>query len=160
MRKPRLLKDGARYHVYARANRKEMIMGADEMKKLFMVVIKHAKAKYAFRLENLCILSTHFHFIIQPTEGESLSSIMQWILSVFAMRFNRVLGQHGHVWGERFSSCIISTFKQYLEVFIYIDDNPRKAGLVDRAEDWPFGRFHLGENGWADLVECPSFALD
>ena len=64
---------------------------------------------------------------------------MQWILSVFAMAWNRLHGLKGHVWGERFFSKIIETAVQYFQVFRYIDENPVRAQLVERPEDWPFG---------------------
>jgi putative transposase len=85
MRLPRELKEGARYHVTARANRKEMILDTSSMKELFLSVVKRAKRKYDFRLENFCLMGNHFHLVVQPGRGESLSTIMRWILSVFAM---------------------------------------------------------------------------
>jgi putative transposase len=160
MRKPRLLLEGACYHVYARANRKEMILEPERIKDLFITVVKQAKRRFGFGIHNLCILGNHFHFIIQPCEGESLSAIMQWILSVFGMRFNRMRGLSGHVWGERFSSRILANMRQYLEVYAYIDDNPRKAGLVERAEDWLYGRFNLDRIGYRGLIACPLQGFD
>src|SRR5512145_2652656 len=109
MRRVRELKEGARYHVTTRANRKEMILDDSAMKELFLSVVKRAKARYSFRLENFCVMGNHFHFIIQPNRGVSLSAIMQWILSVFAMAFNRLLGLTGHVWGCRFFSRILDS---------------------------------------------------
>ena len=87
MRKPRELREGARYHVTARANRKEMILDSGAYKELFLSVLKRAKARYSFRIENFTIMGNHFHLVIVPGKGESLSSIMQWIMSVFAMAF-------------------------------------------------------------------------
>jgi REP element-mobilizing transposase RayT len=104
MRMPRMLQEGARYHVSARANRQEMIFDSDEMKYLFLSVVNLAKRKFVIRIENFCLMGNHFHFMIRPGMGESLSSIMQWILSVFAMRFNRTHRLTGRVWGERFFS--------------------------------------------------------
>src|SRR5512133_313133 len=100
MRRPRELRTGARYHVTARANRKEMILDSIAMKELFLSVVKRAKKKYDFRLENFCVMGNHFHFIIRPGQGTSLSAIMRWILSVFAMAYNKIMGLTGHVWGE------------------------------------------------------------
>lgn len=40
MRKRRELKEGATYHIVARANRGEMILGTDLFKELFLKVIK------------------------------------------------------------------------------------------------------------------------
>ena len=127
-------------------------MEKHEIKDLFLSVVKEAKGKYEFRIENFCILGNHFHIIIKPGEGECLSSIMQWILSVFAMRFNRAYNLTGHVWGERFFSQIIANVRQYYKNYIYIDENPKRAGLVDRAQDWLYGRFHLREIGCESLI--------
>jgi len=46
MRKPRELRTGARYHVTARANRKEMILDTSAMKELFLSVVKRAKPEW------------------------------------------------------------------------------------------------------------------
>jgi REP element-mobilizing transposase RayT len=43
MRKPRKCIEGASYHVIARANRKEMILHSEEIKEMFMRVMRRAK---------------------------------------------------------------------------------------------------------------------
>jgi putative transposase len=157
---PRILCEGARYHVSARANRQEMIFAADETNILFLSVVKEAKRKFVFHLENLCIMGNHIHFIIRPGWGESLSAIMQWILGVFAMRYNRAHHLTGHVWGERFFSRIIENLREYLKIFLYIDANPIAAGLVARAKDWLYGRHNLGLIGFGDIVASPASWVD
>jgi putative transposase len=156
MRRPRLLQDGALYHVTARANRKEMILDVDVMKELFLSVIKRAKAKYAFRLENFCIMGNHFHFVIKPLNGENLSAIMRWILSVFAMAFNKRMGFSGHVWGERFFSRIISSFNELMQVFEYIDTNPVRANQVEDRRVWHWGGLWHNRTGVREILEQPS----
>jgi REP element-mobilizing transposase RayT len=139
MRKPRELREGARYHVTARANRKEMIFDADSMKELLLSVTRRAKAKYDFRMENFCIMGNHFHFIIRPGKGESLSAIMRWIMSVFAMAYNRIHKLVGHVWGSRFFSRVLSGLREFIEVFEYIDSNPVRANQVTNRRNWRYG---------------------
>lgn len=159
MRRSRELRVGARYHVTARANRKEMILDASAMKELFLSVVKRAKAKYRFRLENLCIMDNHFHFIIQPLSGESLSAIMRWIMSVFAMAYNRIKGVSGHVWGSRFFSRIIEDFRTLMHIHGYIDDNPVEARLIEDKRQWRWGGLWFHRTGSADIVEPPSRLL-
>ena len=148
-----MLQDGAYYHVVARANRKFMILGTPRMKELFQNVITRAKTKYSFRIENFCIMGNHFHFIIQPGPGESLSRIMQWILSRFATAFNKASGYTGHVWGERFFSQILHRLRDFLHVFTYIDNNPVMAGLVYEAEDWQYGGLRQAREGNYAVVD-------
>jgi len=156
MRKPRQLVEGARYHVTARVNRKEMILDSCAMKELFLSVVARAKSKYRFSLENFCIMGNHFHFVIRPGRGESLSAIMQWILSVFAMAYNRKKGITGHVWGCRFYSRILESLGELLKAFEYIDNNPVKAGQVDDRMNWPWGGLWHDWNGLRWLVEAPA----
>jgi len=130
MRKPRALKPLARYHVIARANRREMILLSREMKDLFLTVVKRSKTRYIFYISNFCIMGNHFHFILQPGDGESLSKIMQWILSVFAIHFNKSHEYSGHVWYDRFWSRILDNIRQFIAVFDYIVQTPVKAGIA------------------------------
>ena len=154
MRQPRKLVNGGRYHVIARANRKEMILDSATMKDLFLKTVARAKKKYDFRVENFCIMGNHFHMIVQPINGASLSAIMRWIMSVFAMAWNRIHHQTGHVWGSRFFSRLIASLPEFLQVFRYIDANPVKACQVDRAYEWPYsGLWHL-QRGLHDVVSA------
>jgi REP element-mobilizing transposase RayT len=110
MRRPRELRFDARYHVTTRANAKGIIRYTNAMKELFLSVVKRAKGTYDFRLENLCVMGNHFHFITKPVNGEYLSAMMRWIMSVFAMRYNRIKAASDHAWGCPFFSRIIRTF--------------------------------------------------
>ncbi|MCX7023632.1 MAG: transposase [Spirochaetes bacterium] len=153
MRKRRILEDGALYHVTARANRKEMILDTVLMKDLFLDVVKRAKAKYNFRVENFCIMGNHFHLMLRPAKGESLSSIMQWILSVFAMAYNRMKKLTGHVWGCRFFSRIVACLLEFLEIYAYIDENPVKANQVGNPRDWRHGGLWHDRTGLRDVID-------
>jgi putative transposase len=139
MRQRRQTRDGATYHVTVRANRQELIMHHAVIFELFLSVLNRAKKKYRFQVYNYCIMGNHIHLIIHPNQGESISRIMQWILSVFARSWNKLHHLSGHVWGERFYSKIINNFSEFLHTFDYIAQNPVKAGLVKRADQWTYG---------------------
>ena len=155
MRSPRMLRDGAEYHVTARINRSEMILSPEEEKLLLLTVIKRAKKRYRFQIKNFCIMNNHLHLLIKPGKDESLSRIMQWILSVFAMAWNRKHNLKGHVWGERFYSRIIAGIVDFLRVFVYIDDNPVYAQLVDSSWKWRFGGLWHHHQGITDVTDAP-----
>lgn len=114
-------------------------MESRAMKEIFIGVLKRAKLKYRFQLKDFTIMGNHVHFIVKPEDEECLSRIMQWILGVFAMTYNRIMGLTGHVWGERFKSRIITDFADFLRTLGYIDANPVRIGLVATPEDWPYG---------------------
>jgi putative transposase len=80
---------------------------------------------------------------------------MQWLLSVFAMRWNRRHHQTGHLWGERFFSRIIAGILDYLRVFMYIDDNPVKASLAESPWQWQHGGVWHHRHGLMTIVDEP-----
>lgn len=138
MRKPRILIENGMYHVVARANRSEFILQSEEIKTMFLEVVLRAKRRYCFSLKNFCIMNNHFHFLIVAGKGENLSRIMQWILSVFAVRFNKRFGWNGHVWYDRFKSKIVDGLSNFLHAFRYIAENPIRAGLSLLPWDYAF----------------------
>ncbi|MDA3937983.1 MAG: hypothetical protein PF693_01560 [Spirochaetia bacterium] len=56
MRKPREIYIGAEYHVTARINRGEFILESDEVKDLFLDIVKRAKIKYSFKLRSFVVM--------------------------------------------------------------------------------------------------------
>ena len=157
MRQPRQLQKEAKYHVSAKINRGEHIFEPDQIKHLFMQVVKRSKKKYKYLLENFTIMNNHIHFIIKPEENESLSKIMQWILSVFARYYNKMHKLKGHVWQGRFWSKIIDNIKQLFDTFNYISDNPVKADMVKEAQDYRYGGLYYILKGIFDIVDKPNF---
>ncbi len=155
MRKRRIIQEGATYHVTAKTNRGEFILYTDEVKELFICVMEDAEKKFDQKVIQYTIMSNHIHIIIKPKKGISLSIMMQWMLSVFAIRFNKLFGLTGHVWYDRFKSKIISTFRQLVNTFHYISENPVKAGICKNAADYIWGGLYELKKGRFRLLDPP-----
>ena len=156
MRKPRRIVEGARYHVVARANRRESILESAAVKTMLLDVIGRARRRFRFSLDTLCIMDNHIHLLIWPGTRESLSRVMQWILSVFAMKFNRLIGVHGHVWYDRFKSVVVRTLSQFAHAYSYIGDNPVRARMVERSTDYRFGAAGIRRHGPPGILDPPT----
>ena len=160
MRNPRKYKLGAFYHVFARINLQEHILKDDEIKDMFEKVLERANIKFDFRLIHLMVMDNHIHLLIKPIgEPELLSKIMQWVLSVFAIQFNKKFNRKGHVWYDRFKSNIIDSIEYLRTVFDYISQNPVKAKLAKTIFSYRYsGIYHIMQ-GKHHLVEKPSKLL-
>ena len=154
MRKPRKLKPNATYHITATINKEEKIFNKDNIKDLFLKVTNEAKLKYNFELTNFCIIENHIEFILKPIK-DSLSKIMQWILSVFAMRYNHIHNLKGHVWYDRFKSRIIETIEEIEVSFKSISQKPVEAKLAKKASEYKYCGISLIIKGLFDLIEKP-----
>lgn len=151
MRKSRLVFPGARYHVTGRVNNREFLLERQAAKALLENVLIRAKERFNFESDTYVIMGNHYHIMIKPHKTENLSRIMQWIMSVYAMSYNRLSGRSGHFWGERFFSRIINSFQEYLQVLQYIELNPVTAGLVGNPWDWAYSgaQQRFNQNKWA-----------
>lgn len=156
MRQPRRLVPGATYHVIARINRREFLLAAPAIKQILIGVMARAKGRFSFELISVCIMDNHIHLMIRPGDSSSLSRIMQWILSVFALRYNRSLGIQGHVWYDRFKSVVIGGLRQFIATFNYIYENPVRAGIVTFREQYRYGPWGLIRHGPPGLIDISS----
>lgn len=144
-RRARVIKDGGTYHVINRINEGKELLRDAHFKHLFLTVLRQAKTqkKFRFHMKNITIMDNHVHIMLRMRRGQSLSKLMQWVFSVFAMRYNRMNGRQGHLWMGRFKSVLIETTESALRVFEYICNNPVKAGMVTSAKKYEFGYFRL-----------------
>ncbi len=138
MRKPRQLKENAYYHVSNKFHKLIQLKINPVIKAMLLVLIHAAAKKFKFKVKNICILDTHFHLEIQPAAGESLSEIMKYIKQRFTQWVNRTYNLEGSAWKDRFFSRIIEDLVDLVRVFVYIEENSVRAGLVKRAKDYPF----------------------
>jgi putative transposase len=146
------------YHVSSEVNRHAFEFDPDQIKELLLTVIEEAKTKkgFKFKLWNFSIMTNHFHFLITPQEGESLSEIIKWIKMVFAIRWNKKHHKSGHFWGDRFYSRVIKDEQDFWTVYEYIDENPVRAGVVRKPHEWKYGGAYHREYGIVRIVSIVS----
>ena len=89
------------------------------------------------------VMHDHAHAALQPLEispgvYHDLSRILNSLKGVSARRVNQLLGTSGKVWQEESFDRIIRNDFEYDEKMQYMWDNPVRAGLVERSEDYEF----------------------
>jgi REP element-mobilizing transposase RayT len=99
----------------------------------------HDGKKYVLRA--YVIMDTHVHCILQPMEESpgvfnSLAQIMHSIKSYSANRIQRVLNVNGKIWQDENYDRIIRDEEEYLEKMNYIANNPLKAMIVEKPEEY------------------------
>ena len=110
-------------------------------------IILEAFAHYANKRYYLCdhtVMPDHAHTILQPIvkdgKVERPGDILGDIKSFTAHRINDVLERKGPLWLDESFDRIIRDQQEYEEKARYIFENPVRAGLVERGEDWKWWR--------------------
>jgi len=101
-------------------------------------VIGERRQKYHFLLTAWVWLPDHWHAIIFPPFPLTISTVMEAIKVGSTHRINAARRESSLLWQPRFFDRAVRTVKEYYEKVEYIHLNPVRAGLVERAEDWPW----------------------
>ena len=91
-----------------------------------------------YRLRTWVVMPNHAHMLLTPCAGYDLSGIMHSIKSYTANEANRLLKRKGQFWQEDYFDRFIRNQSHYESVVAYIENNPVKAKLCERPEDWRF----------------------
>ena len=118
-----------------------------------LITLEDAKEKFGFSLTNFCIMPNHIHLLIKPENGICLSTIMQWIKTRSAKRWNFIHGSKDHLWGQRYFARVIKDIPEYNHVMNYIDQNPVVAGLAPNPMQWKESGAFYKMHGLTNLVD-------
>jgi REP element-mobilizing transposase RayT len=89
-------------------------------------------------------MTTHYHLLVETTQDE-LSRGMQQLNGRYAQSFNARHDRRGHLFEGRFKAYSVEGDRYLQEASRYILDNPVRAGLCERCDQWPWsgGLIHL-----------------
>jgi putative transposase len=97
-------------------------------------------------------MDNHVHLLAVPGTETALARGIGLTNQVYTQYLNRKLSQSGRIWQNRFFSCVVENEQYLWAVARYIERNPLKVGLAERAEDyrWSSAKAHL--TGGEDLA--------
>jgi len=149
-RSARALPGGLCYHVINRGNGRARVFHGEADYREFLKLMAAACERLPLRLLAYCLMPNHVHFVLWPQEDGEVSRWMQWLLTTQVRRHHRRHGTDGHLWQGRFKAFPIQRDEHLLSVLRYVERNPLRAGLVARAEDWPWSS--LGDSELEDAA--------
>ena len=151
------------YHVMNRAAKRVQLFDANSDYIAVEGLLLKAKMATGIRLLDYCIMPNHFHFILWPKAASQMSQFMRRFTGAHAQFWQtaKCSTGSGAVYQGRYKAIPVQTGQHFYNVCRYVERNPLRAGLVTRAEEWPWSglwrRLH-GEH--VDLLDpwpipCP-----
>ncbi len=123
-------------HVFNRGHNSETVFLDDLDRQNFLALVARSRQRFGVRLYHYCLMSNHFHLVLQLDDPRRLSSLVAGLLRSYVHRFHRRYGFVGHLWQGRFHSLVIQRDAYLLSCGRYVERNPVKAGLA--AEPWDY----------------------
>jgi len=142
MHKPRLQRltwlftDRPIFFVTAATQGRRSLLAQECQHQAFLVFCQKAAARGVF-VGRYVLMPDHLHlFVAIAPEGLRLSRWMQ-ILKVSLAKPLREQGHEGPFWQKGFFDHVLRSAESYRLKWEYVRQNPVRAGLVKRPEDWP-----------------------
>lgn len=101
-RRPRLFVADIPCHVVQRGNNRSPIFFSDDDYLFFLDVLQEAKHKHPCFIYGYCLMTNHFHLLIQPKEKNNISLLMKLLGAKYVRYVNKNYRRIGTLWQGRF----------------------------------------------------------
>lgn len=136
---------GVPHHVTQRGNRRGRVFFSDADCRIYLTWLRDYATRHGLDVLAYCLMINHVHLVVVPATSDSMHLTFRHLHTRYAQRLNRARDWKGHVWqGRYFSSALDES--HFWAAIRYVERNPVRAGIVGRAENYPWSsaRAHCG----------------
>jgi len=128
---------GSPHHVTQRGNRRVQVFFSDWDRREYLNLLGVYARRHGLAVLAYCLMPNHVHLIVVPQDEKTLQRVMKPLHMRHAQRLNRNSGGSGIVWQGRYFSSVLD--EAYLwNAIRYVERNPVRARMEDRAETYPW----------------------
>jgi putative transposase len=140
-----ILSSGRVFFATTKTSMARHLLQSERNAMLLIDVLRSNVAAGKFQLHDFVIMPDHVHLLMTLPGDTTIEKAMQLIKGGFSYRLKSEFGYQGEVWQRGFSEVRIRDGQSFLQHREYIVQNPVKAGLVDIAEQYPYGYTYLAK---------------
>jgi putative transposase len=169
----RVVVPGIPHHITQRGNRRQNLFFSDADRQEYLRLVLEYSVQAGLMIIAYCLMTNHIHLIGIPALEITLAKVFKPVHTQYAQHFNKIVGCCGRVFQSRFFSCPLDDDHRWRAIR-YVERNSVRAGMVVRAEDYPWSsaRAHCGlttdpllsnlpdlkppaDNNWSDWLKDP-----
>lgn len=169
-RQSRIIITDVPHHITQRGNRSQDVFFSADDRKCYLERLTQYSNRYKFEILAYCLMTNHIHIVGTPRNKTSIGRTLQIVNMRHTRAVNRVKGWNGHLWHSRYFSTALDESHLYLAMR-YVEQNPVRAGMVMRAQDYPWSSAacHCGlrsdpvlvpNHKYKDIFDCWSDILN
>ena len=147
------------FHVMSQGINKNFIFEDSIDIKFYIKNMYEIKDKYNVKIIAYCIMNNHVHMLLETAGVENLSKYMHCLNTRFGQYYNKKYKRVGYVFRDRYKAEGIYSEKQLYNCVKYIYDNPVKAEICKKPEEYEFSNYKKidfiddGEYAFIDVEE-------
>ena len=139
---PRNYLDTNYFHIMSQGINRSYIFEDPIDIKVYIKNMYEIKEKYNIKIIAYCIMNNHTHILLQTDKVQNLSKYMQSLNTRYGQYYNKKYKRVGYVFRDRYKAQGIYNEEQLNTCIKYIYDNPVKAGICKRPEEYKFSNYN------------------
>jgi putative transposase len=147
----RYIAPGVPHHVTQRGNRGQQVFFCDADYQRYLEWLAGYSERYGLAVAAYCLMPNHVHLVVIPGDERAIPAVLAPLHARYAARLNHREGHSGHLWHNRYFSCVLDDL-HYYRATRYVERNPVRARLVQQAADWPWSSARSHSTGSPDPV--------
>jgi putative transposase len=137
------------FYVTVCASERRKKLANRQMHEICCEVWRNAESLYGWLVRRYVVMPDHVHFFCASKSDERplsfyLGKWKEWTAK-YALRRLKV---QMPLWQPEYFDHVLRSFDSYEEKWLYVRDNPTRAGLVSSFDEWPF-HGELNELRWS-----------
>jgi putative transposase len=144
---------GHPHHVTQRGNGRAQTFFDDEDYALYRDLLGRHCAAAGVEIWSWVLMPNHVHLVLVPGDEDGLRRALSVVHGRYAGHIHARLKRTGHFWQGRFG-CVAMDETHLGAALRYVALNPVRAGLVERAAEWPWSSVHAQLGRIDDGITC------
>ena len=125
------------HHVTQRGNNRQDVFFVDDDRRAYLAFLKQRCEAAGVAILGYCLMSNHVHLIVMPRSEDGLARAIGRTHFLYTQYVNRLHGRSGHLWQNRFYSCVLDEAHLWAAL-CYVERNPVRARLVRLPWKYPW----------------------
>jgi putative transposase len=153
-RRARFVAPGFAHHITQRGNNREAVFFSAYHRRRYLEILGEHATQNGLRVLAWCLMTNHVHLIVIPPTIESLARTLGRAHAQYSLEVNRSSERIGHLWQNRFFSCVLDGAHLY-NAMRYVELNSARAGLCVEPWRWPWSSAaaHSSSKTWEPLLD-------
>ena len=129
-------------HVMVQGVNKEYIFYKEEYIEKYLDIIAKKIKDFEFEILEYCIMNNHAHFLVYTQDINQFGRFMQKVNLIYAQMYNREEKRCGVLFRNRYQTEPIYNTKYLNNCIKYIHNNPVKANMVEKCEEYKYSSYN------------------
>jgi putative transposase len=151
-RPSRFVLPGHPHHLLQRGNNRNAVFFHKEDYQFFLKSLQAASARYNCQIHAYVLMTNHIHLLVSPATADGLARLMQSIGRRYVPYINQRYQRSGTLWEGRYRAVLLETARYVLACQRYIELNPVRAQIVQRAADYVWSSYRHHALGAPDAL--------